>query len=195
MVHALADHPLPGIDARRMKRMKAAGLDSLEAVVEAGPERLAEVTGFDAKTCRALVQVAASALARHDPDVIAFEPKRDEPASERLARGLKAARRIERALSLARKARSEAGRRPERDEWVKAHRKARKQLRKLLEALQSLQQDVLSNGLSQAGYEHLKLELQQLEAGLHAALDAPADRRTFKRLARSARDTRHALRG
>lgn len=195
MPHALTDHPLPGIDVRRLKRMKAAGLESLEAVVEAGPERLAEVTGFDAKTCRALVQVAASALARHDPDVIAFEPRRDEPASERLGRGLKAARRIERALSLTRKVRSDLGKKPSREDARKAHRKARKQLRKLAEAMESLQQDVLSNGLTQRAYDHLKLELQQLESSLHAATDPPPDRRGYKRLARAARDTRHALRG
>ena len=68
LTHALTHHPLPGIDPRRLQQLSAAGLESLEDVAHAGPERLAELTGFDLKTCRALVIVATDALVPHHPD-------------------------------------------------------------------------------------------------------------------------------
>lgn len=197
MSHVLTHHSLPGIDPRRLKELSAAGLESLEDVVDAGPQRLAELTGFDLKTCRALITVASAALVQQDPYVIELAAVRDEPASVRLARGLQAARRVERALSVVRKARSHtaprAGRRAPRTGWARAHKKARKQLRKLLDRLEMLQQSVLSEGLSQISHDHLTGELDTLEASLQVILDQPVRKPALKRVRRLARTTRHAL--
>lgn len=193
MAHVLTDHPLPGIDPRRLKRLSAAGLDSLEAVVFAGPERLMELTGFDLKTCRALIVVAEASLSQHDPDILHFSATRDEPASVRLTRGLRAARLVEEALSMVRKARSHAGRRPIRSDWKRPHRRARKQLRKLLDRLEVLQQSVLSEGLSEVGQDYLTGELEALESALRAILDQPVRKKTLTRVRRLARTTRSAL--
>jgi hypothetical protein len=193
LAHELKDHPLPGIDPRRLLRLTQAGLASLEDVVEAGPERLAELTGFDPKSCRALVRLARTALDRQDPDVIEFVPAKDEPSSVRLTRGLTAARNIERSVSLVRKARSHAGRKPAREGWAEAHGRARRQVRKLLERLEELQQVVLSEGLSQASHEHLDAELESLEQALQPLLAEPIRKKSLKRLRQAARQTRKGL--
>jgi hypothetical protein len=161
--------------------------------VEAGVERVARVTGFDVKTTTALVRVAEAALTRQENDVIVLQPGRDEPASERLGRGLKAARHVERAVSLVRKARSHARRRPRKAAWQKAHRRARKQLKRLLDTFADLQQQVLSDGLSHASYEHLKTVLGRLEDSLSVPLQQDIRKRSLKRLARTAKRTRLEL--
>jgi hypothetical protein len=189
--HPLKDHPLPGIDPRRLEQLSNAGLASLEDVVDAGPERLSELTGFDLKTCRALVRLSSSALAHHNPDVIELGPLRNEPGSGRLTRGLRAARSIERALSYVRKARSWAAQAPRSDS--KRRRKARKQLGKLLVRLESLQESVLSDGLSQRSQDHLMGELQQFEASLEPLLGASAHRKALKRVRRLAKRVRQSL--
>ena len=193
MVHLLSEHPLPGIDPRRQRRLAEAGLDSIEALVEAGVERVARVTGFDVKTTTALVRVAEAALTRQESDVIVLQPNRDEPASERLGRGLKAARHVERAVSMVRKARSHARPKPRKTAWQKIHRRARKQLKKLLGTFADLQQQVLSDGLSHASYEHLKTVLGRLEDSLSIPLQQDLRKRTLKRMARTAKRTRLEL--
>ncbi|MEQ1501367.1 MAG: helix-hairpin-helix domain-containing protein [Myxococcota bacterium] len=194
MPHALTEHSLPGLDAHRLKQLAAAGLASLEDVVGVGPERLATLTGFDRKTCRALVRVAGAALDRQDPSVIPFQPiEGDEPGSIRLARGLETARRIEDAVSMVRTARSHAGKVPLKAGWARSHRRARSQLRKLLASLESLQRSVLSDGVSAIARAHLEAELDGLAAGLRPLLDAPIRKPSLKQLRRMARATRDAL--
>lgn len=198
-MHVLTEHPLPGLDLRRLKRLTDAGLQSLEDIVAIGPEALAERTGFDVKTCRTLVSVATSAMAnskgsaRGSTGVIELTPARDEPASVRLTRGLSAARTVEHAVSLVRKARTHAGRRPRKDSWTEAHAKARRQLRKLLERLQQLQHAVLSEGLSEQSHDHLTRELEALERSLEPILDTPIRKKVLRRLRQTARETRRAL--
>jgi predicted RecB family nuclease len=191
VVHLLSEHPLPGIDPRRQRRLAEAGLDSIEALVEAGVERVAKVTGFDRKTTSALVRVAEAALSKDSGNgVITFQPSNDEPASERLGRGLKAARHVERAVSLVRKADSHAQPEPKKESWAEAHRKAKKQLQKLLETFAGLQQQVLSDGLSHTSYEHLKTVLGRLEDSLSVPLEEPIRKRSLERFARTAKRTR-----
>lgn len=192
MAHPLSDHPLPGIDPRRLEQLTQAGLISLEDVVDAGPERLSEVTGFDLKTCRALIKLASAALSHYHPDVIELTP-RDEPGSSRLSRGLRAARAIERALSSVRHARSwtNLAARSEANQ----RRRARKQLRKLQEQLEALQEIVLSDGLSQRSHDHLVGELQLYEANLEPLLEASVQRKALKRLRRLSKSVRRSLEG
>ncbi len=193
MPHALHEHPLPGMDEARLSVLEQAGLSSLEDVVDAGPERLSTITGFDLKTCRALVRVAESALVRAHPDVIELLPQQTEAPARRLARGLKAARRIERAISLVRKARSHVGHAPEKKSWRRSHRRARRQLKRLLANLEVVQQAVLSDGLTEFGYDQLKHDLGPLEVAIQGALESRVRKRTYKRLSRIARHTRTLL--
>ncbi len=191
--HALVDHPLPGIDGSRLRKLEKAGVDSLEAVVDIGPERLADLTGFDLKTSQALIRVAQSALARSLPGVIEFVPPNAEPPTARLARGLEAARELERWLGLARAARSQVGKEPPKAKWGEAHSKARRQLKKLTRTLEELQQDVLADGLSARGFRHLRTQLASLK-GLRAELDAPAGRKVYLRISKGAKKVRRAVR-
>ena len=94
-------------------------------------------------------------------------------------------------MSLVRKARSHAGRKPRKDSWEKSHRRARKQLRLLLDTFATLQQQVLSDGLSQKSYEHLKQVLSRLEESLSVPLEQEIRKRSLKRFARTAKRTRH----
>lgn len=193
MTHLLTEHPLPGIDPRRLRKLTDAGLDSLESLVDAGLERVSDVTGFDRKTSRALVKVAEAALSRHDRDVIAFAPPSDEPASERLGRGLKGARRVERAVSIVRKALSHARRKPRKPGWQRVHARARKQLRKLLEELARIQRSVLSDGVTHTANEHLKSVLQKMEESLAVPLEQDLRKRSLRRFAKTAKRTRREL--
>jgi hypothetical protein len=193
LAHALTEHSLPGLDPDRLQALVSAGVSSLEDVIDAGPGRLSQLTGFDMKTCRALIRVAEAALVRQDPAVIPFSLPNDEPGSVRLARGLKAARRIERVMSVVRKARSHTGRRRDQRRWRRTHRRARRALKQLLATLELLQQSVLSEGLSQVGHDHLEVELRALESRLQPMLDAPIRRRTLQRLRRIARASRRSL--
>jgi sugar phosphate isomerase/epimerase len=193
VTHLLSENPLPGIDPRRLRKLADAGLDSLESLVEAGLERVADVTGFDRKTSRALVRVAQAALSRHDRDVIEFSPAQDEPSSERLGRGLDAARRVERAVSIVRKARSHTRRHPAKPSWARAHRKARKQLRKLLDELARIQRSVLSDGLTHVSNRHLKDVLQRMEESLAIPLEQDLRKRSLRRFSKTARRTRGEL--
>ena len=190
MPHPLSEYPLPGIDPKRLEQLSQAGLASLEDVVDAGPERLSEVTGFDLKTCRAIVKVASAALSHHPPDVIELAP-RDEPGASRLTRGLRAARAIERALSSVRHARSWANQAPR----SRQRKRTRKQLRKLQEQLEALQETVLSDGLSQRSHDHLVSELQLYEANLESLLEASVQRKSLKRLRRLSKSVRRSLEG
>lgn len=191
--HALADHPLPGIDASRLAVLRDAGIDSLEAVVDAGPERLAELTGFDAKTSVALVRVAHSALLRSMPGVIEFQRPAVEAPIERLARGLEAARMVERVLGLVRKARSHVGKQPGKAKWSEEHRRARKQLKRLAESLALVQEEILSEGLSERGNSHLRSQLSPLDASLRTLLDVEPRRRALERIGRLAKQSRRQL--
>jgi hypothetical protein len=193
VTHLLTEHPLPGIDSRRLRRLTEAGLDSLESLVEAGIERVADVTGFDRKTSRGLVRMAQSSLTRQGSEVIEFAPQTDEPASERLARGLKAARRVERAVSLVRKAQSHVRTKPRKAGWAERHARARKQLGKLLEELARVQRSVLSDGVSQTANEHLKDVLQRLEESLAIPLEQDLRKRSLRRFAKTAKRTRKEL--
>jgi len=192
--HALVDHPLPGIDPGRLGRLQAAGIDSLESLVEAGPERLAELTGFDRKTSLALVRVAESALARVSPGVIEFTPRSHEAPARRLARGLEAAREVEVLLGLVRKARSHAGKEPGKKKWKKKHRRARRQLKKLSVAMEFVQQDILADGLSDRGLRHLRAQLDEVEP-LRPLLEEPIRGRTLKKMRKVARRARRAITG
>ena len=190
--HALADYPLPGIDPGRLSRLEAGGIGTLEDLVEAGPARLAELTGFDRKTSVALVEVAQGALARANPGVVEFAPRTQEAAATRLARGLEAAREIEGLLGLVRKARSHAGRTAPKEAWRRDHHRARRQLRKLLAALEAVQEDVLADGLSAAGYRHLQHRLTALEP-LRELVSGPITGKALRRLRKRAKRARHAL--
>jgi len=193
VTHLLTEHPLPGIDPRRLRRLTDAGLDSLESLVDAGIERVADVTGFDRKTSRGVVRMAQSALSRHDPDVIEFTPQMDEPESERLGRGLKAARRVERAVSIVRKAQSHVRSKPKKESWARHHARARKQISKLLDELARVQRSVLSDGVTQAANEHLKDVLQRLEESLSLPLEQGLRKRSLRRFAKTARRARREL--
>lgn len=198
MSHSLTEHALPGMDARRVRQLADAGLASLEALIAAGPDRLAAITGFDAKTCRALIRVAEGNLERAErahvePGVIPFTFRAEEPGSARLARGLKAARRIERVMSIVRKARSHAGKVAPKPKWARAHARARRQLRRLLEALEALQRSVLSDGVTTISHDHLDVELRALECVLQPLLEAPIRKRTLRSMRRAAGTTRRAL--
>jgi Helix-hairpin-helix domain len=194
-MHGLTEHPLPGVDPEGVRRLTDAGYVSIEDLASASPHTLADRTGFDLKSCRALVRVAKAVLSRPQPPegVIALAPPRDEPASVRLTRGLTAARNVERAVSSVRKAKAHAGKRPRKASWAAVHSKARRQLRRLLERLQELQQNVLSEGLSAASNEHLATELEGLERELAAIVEAPVRKQALKRLRRAARRVRRAL--
>jgi len=191
--HALTDHPLPGIDASRLAILRKAGIDSLEAVVDAGPERLAELTSFDLKTSVALVRVAHSALLRSMPGVIEFHRPTVEAPIERLARGLEAARMVERVLGLVRKGRSHVGKRPAKEKWAVEHRKARKQLKRLAESLALVQEEILSEGLSERGLSYLQRQISPLEASLRTLLDIEPRRRALERIGRVAKEARREL--
>jgi hypothetical protein len=191
--HALVDHPLPGIDASRRRKLEKAGVDCLEAVVEIGHERLAELTGFDEKTSLALLRVAQSALARTLPGVIEFVPPNSEPPTARLARGLEAARELERWLGLVRAVRSHVGKQPAKAKWAEEHHEARRQLKKLRRVLEELQQDVLADGLSSRGFRHLKAQLAPVQ-DLRALTERPVKRRVYTKLAARARSARKGLR-
>jgi hypothetical protein len=193
MRHALADHPLPGIDAARLALLQEADIDSLEAVVDAGPEKLARLTGFDEKTCVALVRVAQSALVRNLPGVLEFVPKSAEAPMERLARGLEGARLVERVLGMVRTARSHLGKRPRKASMAKAHKKARRQLKRLGVVLAALQQDILSDGLSDKGIQHLRKQLSPLDASLRSILDQPVRAETLSRTKTVAKRARKEL--
>lgn len=193
MRHALADHPLPGIDAARLATLRRAGIDSLEAVVDAGPEQLETLTGFDAKTCVALVRVAQSMLVRAMPGVIAFHRPSVEAPIERLARGLEAARLVERVLGLVRKARSHLGKHPRKQKWAVAHRKARRQLKRLGAVLANVQQEILSDGLSERGIQHLRRELSPLDSSLRSLLEEPVKGAMLERTRRVAKQARQGF--
>ena len=195
MSHALTEHPLPGLDETRLERLAIAGLRSLEDVVSAGPAELARVTGFDLDTARALVRVAQGALADVDPSIIEFVPSATEPASKRLARGLRGARDIEHVRSLVRKARGHVGRRPPRPGWKKVHKRVRKQLRKLMGTLEDLQREVLSDGLSRTGLHHLQRELAPIQAEVDSILGEAVRKRRLQRLAKAAKRVRRELEG
>lgn len=190
-MHPLHQHPLPGLDARRLRALEAAGVSHLEDLVAAGADRLASLTQFDAKTCRALVRLAEGALDRETSSVI---PLVDPTAgASRLSRGLDAARRLEKTHALIRKARSSWLPEDPRSGWRRRVRRARKQARRLEEHLTSLQQTLLAEGVSVAGDGHLRGLLEDLEAQLGACLQSRPCRRHFKQLARLLRDGRKRL--
>lgn len=190
MSHALREHPLPGIDTTRLQRLADAGLVSLEDVVAAGPSELARITGFSLDTSTALVRVAQGALAAVDPSLVEFVPRHAEAASKRLARGLKGARDIEAVRSQARNMRDSIGRRPARPGWRKWHKRARKQLQRLLTRLEELQRDVLTDGLSRAALAHLRAELSPLEQELRDAAAVRMRKRVYRQIAKSAKAAR-----
>jgi hypothetical protein len=193
--HALVDHPLPGLDAARLARLTEGGVTSLEDVVKAGPEHLSNLTGFDLKTCRALVRVAQSAMKAPTDGVIELVPRRSEPPTARLVRGLEAARRIEDITGQVRKARSRAGKKPRKPSHAEAHRRARRQLKKLGATLGEVQRMVLSEGLSAPAREHLADQLEPLETSLTSLLDeSPFKKRHLRRLARVSKRARRRLR-
>jgi hypothetical protein len=191
--HLFDNHPLPGLDADRLRRLAAVGVDSLEGLVDVGPERLAALTGFDQKTSVALVRIAESTLVRSLPGVLAFAAPSAESAIDRLARGLDAARGVEHVLGWVRKARSHMGKVPERDKWARVHGRARKQLRRLATVLEALQQEILADGLSERGFSHLRELMSPLERSLRSLVDEAVNRRTLRRTARVAKRSRKAF--
>lgn len=190
-MHPLQHHPLPGLDARRLRALEAAGLSHLEDLVQAGPERLATLTQFDAKTCRALVRLAEGALHKESVTVI---PLADVAGgSSRLVRGLETARRIERTHTALRKALALLPAEP-KEKWRRTVKRARKQLHRLEEALTRLQQSLLAEGVSSAGDQHLRGLLEDLDGELAIRAQARPCRRSFRALARCARAGRKSLR-
>ena len=192
MAHALTENRLPGLDEQRLARLAGAGLSSLEDVVDAGPCELARVTGFDLDTARALVRVAEGMVMEMAP-VIELASVHPEPPARRLARGLRGARDIEQVRSGVRKVRAHLGRRAARARWRKSHKKARKQLSRLMDALEALQREVLSDGLSRAALLHLQNQLRPISNQVERSLEKPLRKRLFKRLSRHAKRARHRL--
>ena len=154
---------------------------------------LARVTGFDLDTARALVRVAQGALAQVDADILEFVPLESEPASKRLARGLRGARDIERVRSQVRKVRAHLGRRPTKLRWRTSHKRARKQLGRLMGTLEQLQREVLSEGLSRSALAHLRGQLDPLQGEVERAIEERPRKRLFKRLRRMAKRSRQSF--
>jgi hypothetical protein len=192
-VHPLTAHPLPGLDARRLHRLEAAGLAHLEDLVAAGPDQLAALTGFDLKTCRALVRLAEGALDRTASAVIPLQ-ELSKPTSK-LGRGLNTARRIEKTHAVLRKVAAVLPAAPSKPRWRRPLKRVRKQLARLEERLTLLQQGLLAEGVSAAGDTHLREVLEDLEERVEARLAARPCRRTFRKLARLLRDGRKLLAG
>ncbi|MCB9685832.1 MAG: hypothetical protein H6735_12395 [Alphaproteobacteria bacterium] len=190
-VHLLTEQSLPGLDAARLRALADAGMLTVEQLVNAGPERLSGLLGFDTKTCRALVRLAAGSL---EPTmVIPFATPSDEPGSVSATRGLDAARRIERSLGIVRQALASTGHKPAKKGWRKNHRRARKQLSRLADALATLQQGLLQDGLTHSAEDHLRTELDALERRLLATLDLQHDHDFYRRLRKVARRARKRL--
>lgn len=91
---------------------------------------------------------------------------RDGDPQEDLRRGLKAARRIESTTELVRRARRLA-----KASKADGRRRARTKLKRLRGVLEALQQGVLRQGLSRAGWHSLKRELDEADDHLDAAID------------------------
>lgn len=195
VTHSLRQHPLPGIDEARLRSLADEGLTSLEDLVSAGATELARITGFGLDTSRALVRVAQGALASVDPNFVEFVPPHTEAASKRLARGLRGARDIEMVRSLAQSLRTRFGRRPSRPSWQKSHKRALKQLQRLIVALEDLQRDVLTDGLSRTALHHLREQLAPLEEHLSHSISARPRKREFKRAAKRAKAARRLFSG
>jgi hypothetical protein len=190
-VHPLTHHSLPGLDARRLRKLEAAGLSHLEDVVRVGADQLATLTEFDAKTCRALVRLAEGALDRESSTVIPLQEQNSN--TSRLGRGLNGARRIEKTHAALRRVASLLPARPVRERWRKHVRWVRKQLARLEERLTLLQQVLLAEGVSAAGDAHLREVLEDLEAKIATRSAARMCRRSLRRLARTLREGRKLL--
>lgn len=111
--------------------------------------------------------------------------------------GLKAARRVEESLGLVRRARTHVGRRPPTDaETVrKHHRRARKQLTKLLTVLEMLQRRFLERGSSNEQFDQLEDALNPLDSVLQATMASESRTRVFKRVRKAAKLARHTIDG
>ncbi len=109
------------------------------------------------------------------------------------SRGLQAARRLEESLGLVRRARTHLGRRPPSEVARKHHRRARRQLAKLIDVLTALQHEVLEQGVTSRRLERVSGVLHPLDEVLKSTRVGESRTRAFKRVRRAARQARHAL--
>lgn len=215
MARSLHGHRLPGIGPERLRKLEAAGLDSLEALAATGSDA-APVPGVPATIVRRAAEEARRLLADDLGDDLTEEPtgevpadagrvlpftrpvEADDPAEDaedrlqptrRLARGLKTARALERSADLARRARAhckQAGASEIRS-WV------RKQLARVLTAIEELQQAVIALGISSSGNRELRAALDPLDATLERLLANKPKRRRMEKVGRVAKAARKRL--
>ncbi|MEQ1572423.1 MAG: hypothetical protein ABMA64_42780 [Myxococcota bacterium] len=177
-MHPLTGQTYPNLDPDHLRRLLDAGFDTVESVIDAGPTRLSRASGLDIRACRVLVRGARAVLSGE---------------AEPSVHGLAGAREVERSLSLLRKARAHVGRLPSREAWAEAHARARRQLRKLILALEGLQRSVLAEGATDAGRQHLTDTLGDLDRQLGPLLAVPVRKRTLRELRKVARAARRSL--
>ena len=113
----------------------------------------------------------------------------DGPSRARLGRGVEAARLLEATADLVRRARSHA----KQSSKAKHRRKARRQLKKLIKALRSHQEQVLSQGLGPDDHEILREGLVDLDDTLQAFLDGKPKKKALQRVKKHAKRVRKDL--
>lgn len=186
--HSLEPNMLPGLTEDLLQALRQEGFHSVEALARATPERLAPIVAADLAD-----QLIGAACERVMPPVV-IPLERTPPSSDQLTRGLDAARAIENTAGLTRKARSHSGKTPPRKlEWT--HRRARRQLKKLVRALEGLQREVLTLGLTEVRAEALLVRLTEVDSLLQDFLAAPMDKRALQLVRRVAKHARKDLAG
>lgn len=135
----------------------------------------------------------AEAEAKSEPTARAT-PAPDDGApsadiTERLARGVEAARLLESASERVRRAR----RRAKRGKKGDARRSARTQLKKLRRRLQELQETVLSKGIDAEEHHTLAALLHALDLALDDFRRGKPKRKALRRIGRAAKTTRKSL--
>lgn len=130
------------------------------------------------------------AAAPTDAPTAPSEPESAGPeVTERLARGVQAARLLEEASERVRRARRRAKRAKKSD----ARLNARKQLKKLRRRLQELQETVLSRGIDAEEHHTLAALLHALDLALDDFRDGKPRRKALRTIARAAKTTRKSL--
>ena len=83
MPHPIDEHKLPGIGPGRIKRLKAAGLHSLEDLVQAGAHAVGAIPHIPADIARDAVDAAAAVLGALAPEAAVDAPAAEpSPVSE-----------------------------------------------------------------------------------------------------------------
>lgn len=187
MPHPLDERTLPGLDVVRIHALASVGILSIEDLAMAEPGQLEQLKGLSPEELAALKSAATALLLPHG--VIPFQGTL--PSPEDLARGLQAARYIENTATLVRRARASISRVPRKHPW--AHKRTRRQLKKLRRALESLQQVVLGEGLSEVRLQALFQQLASLEAAIGPLLEQPLRKDTLRALRQAAKQARLSL--